>query len=126
MWWFLKLVQINHQQIIKLLKNKSSHPNFYQQKETKINCIYYITDYIKLVIENGNEFLQEHLYKIIDTFIYEELSNEVIETLNIVMVQFEFDKEKLKDWIESQAFDQKKTKKLNKILNEFVEQDTVI
>lgn len=44
-------------------EKKANQPNFYQQKETKINCIYYITDYMKLVIENGNEFLLQHLSK---------------------------------------------------------------
>lgn len=49
--------------------------NFYQQKETKINCIYYVTDYMKLVIENGKEFKIENLYSLIDSMIVEELSD---------------------------------------------------
>lgn len=104
-------------------EKKSNHPNFYQQKETKINWIYYITDYIKLVIENGNEFIQDHLYEIIETLIFEELSDEVIETLNIVIVQFEFDKDKFKEWVETNVLEIMKAKRLYKVLDEFTEHD---
>lgn len=99
-------------------EKKIAQPNFYQQKETKINCIYYVTDYLKLVIENGNEFLQEHLYNLIDSLIPEELSDEVLETLRLIVHEFEFDKVKLEEWIGNSNGVSRKKRKILKILEQ--------
>lgn len=110
---------------VKIVK-KSNQPNFYQQKETKINCIYYITDYIKLVIENGQKFTQENMYCILDTMIVEELSDEVINTFKIIIKELkssgeEFDEDLLKSYANDKANDERKKKKILKMLEELPE-----
>ena len=95
---------------------RSLQPNFYQQKETKINCIYYLTDYLKLVIENGKEFEAQHLYSILDSFIVEELSDEVIEAIKILLKEFEFDKREILSWIETCNPLKRKQNKLKEML----------
>jgi len=90
--------------------------NFYQQKETKINCIYYITDYCKLVIENGKEFTIDHLFAVLESLIVEELSDEVLEALKIIMKEFEFDKSHLQSWIENKNSYKRKQRKLRELL----------
>lgn len=96
--------------------DENGKTKFFQQKETKVNCIYYLTDYIKLVIENGNDFILDYLTEIVSTMIFEEFSDEVIETIRIIIEQFEFDQEKFKDWIETQTADPAKQQKLRTIL----------
>ena len=107
-------------------EKKSSQPNFYEQKETKINCVYYIADYIKLVIENGNKFAQENLYPIFDTLIFEELSKEVINTFKIIIKEIKaaeehFGPEKLTNYIKQKIVGVRKQNKLLEVLEELPE-----
>jgi len=104
-------------------EKKSSQPNFYQLKETKINCIYYVTDNLKMVIENGNEFCQEHLYNLIDTLAPEELSEEITETLKVIIKEFEFDKNDLEQWIRENNCIKRKKRTMLKLLEDVAEPD---
>jgi glucan-binding YG repeat protein len=99
-------------------KKGSHQTNFYQLKETKINWIYYITDYLKLVIENGNEFMNFHLFQLIDTLIPEELSDEVMETLKIVIKEFEFEKKDVGEWIKAWRAPKRKKRNMLKLLED--------
>lgn len=104
------------------LEKKAGQPNFYSQKETKINCVYYITDYIKIFIENGNEFVQDNsnLQVILDSMIAEEFSDEVIDTLKLVIKNFEFDRNSLRTWIEEKVTYPPKREKCLRILEDFI------
>lgn len=93
-------------------EKRSNQSNFYQQKETKVNCIYYITDFIKLVIENGNDFKQSHLYRVVDTLIPEELSEELLNTISIIIKEFSFSKNEFEHWIKDKSTPNKDRRKV--------------
>ena len=82
----------------------------YEQKLQKLT--YYITDFIKQVVENGNPFTSEHFFMMLETLSAQEVNEKiVILTLKIIVEEIEVSSvdyvefnQKIKDDVLHKAF----------------------